>query len=113
MADHYNAADIVVSVPSSDSSPKSVYEAMFCKKPIVISDLEWSYELLNDCNCLERAKVRDSAQLFDSIEKIIIDQVYSQKLAVNAQKAAHKYFDYEKNMSQIERIMLEMINTKG
>ena len=112
MADHYNAADIIVSVPSSDSSPKSVYEAMFCKKPIVISDLEWSYELLNDCNCIERAKVRDSAQLFASIEKIIIDQEYSQKLAVNAIKVANKHFDYEKNMSQIERIMLEMINAK-
>jgi glycosyltransferase involved in cell wall biosynthesis len=109
MADHYNAADIIVSVPSSDSSPKSVYEAMFCKKPIVVSDLEWSYELLGDCNCLERTRVRDSQKLFVSIEKLIIDSVYSQKLAANGLLAAQKYFNYEKNMIQMEEIMGEKI----
>jgi len=112
MADHYNAADIIVSIPSSDSSPKSVYEAMFCKKPIVVSDLEWSYELLGDCDCLERASVRDPDQLVASIEKIIIDPVYSQKLAKNSLLAAHKYFDYEKNMIQMEKIMTEWVHGK-
>jgi hypothetical protein len=78
---------------------------MLCKKPIVVSDLEWSYELLGDCDCLERTGVRDSDQLFTSIEKIIIDPVYSQKLAKNSLLAAHKYFDYEKNMIRMEEIM--------
>jgi len=109
MADHYNAADVIVSIPSSDSSPKSVYEAMFCKKPVVVSDLEWSYEFLGDCDCLERTSIRDSNQLCASIEKIISDPVYSQKLAKNALLAAHKYFDYEKNMIQMEKIMGEGI----
>ena len=44
MAELYNASDIVISIPNSDSSPKSVYEAMFCKKPVIVSDLEWSNE---------------------------------------------------------------------
>ena len=44
MAKIYNASDIVISIPDSDSSPASVYEAMFCKKPVIISDLEWSNE---------------------------------------------------------------------
>jgi len=112
MADHYNAADVIVSIPSSDSSPKSVYEAMFCKKPIVVSDLEWSYELLGDCDCLERTSIRDSNQLCNSIEKIITDPIYSQKLAKNALLSAHKYFDYEKNMIQMEEIMTEKIYEK-
>ena len=34
-------ADVMVSVPSSDSSPLSVYEAMACKTPVIISDLSW------------------------------------------------------------------------
>lgn len=105
MADHYNAADIIVSVPSSDSSPKSVYEAMFCKKPIVISDLEWSHELLGDSECLERVKVRDYKQLFLSIEKIIINPKHSKNLADESFIAAHKYFNYHKNMVEMEKIM--------
>jgi len=37
----YRDSDVVVSVPSSDSSPRSVYEAMACGIPVIISDLEW------------------------------------------------------------------------
>ena len=49
---YYNACDLAISVPNSDSSPKSVYEAMFCGKPVIISDLEWSYELLDQFECV-------------------------------------------------------------
>lgn len=105
MADHYNAADLVVSIPSSDSSPKSVYEAMFCQKPIIVSDLEWSYELLGNCDCIERIADKDLNQLFSSIEKIIIDPKYSKKMAKKSFLTAHKYFDYYKNMSEIEQKM--------
>ncbi len=37
----YRDADVVVSVPSSDSSPASIYEAIACKTPVVISELPW------------------------------------------------------------------------
>ena len=110
MSRHYNVADVVVSIPSSDSSPKSVYEAMFCKKPIVVTDLEWSYELLDDCDCIKRVSVRNSDQLCTSLEKIITNPEYSQKLANNALLAAHKYFDYESNMKKMEFIMKKNIN---
>jgi glycosyltransferase involved in cell wall biosynthesis len=38
---YYADADITVSVPSSDSSPFSVYEAMATKTPVIVSDLPW------------------------------------------------------------------------
>ena len=111
MADHYNAADIIVSVPSSDSSPKSVYEAMFCQKPIVVSDLQWSYELLDD-KCIARVSARDSKQLTATINKIITNIEYAQNLADNALLTAHKYFDYKKNMIKMESLMIMGINEK-
>jgi glycosyltransferase involved in cell wall biosynthesis len=107
MAEHYNVADIIVSVPSSDSSPKSVYEAMFCGKPVVVTDLEWSHELLGDCDCLSRVSVRDVSQLSKSIANIIGDDVTAARLSSNALLNAHKYFDYEKNMKQMEKIMVD------
>lgn len=46
MADYYRAADVCVSIPSSDSSPRSVWEAMACGSPCVLSDLPWVHELI-------------------------------------------------------------------
>lgn len=41
MPDYYRAADVSVSVPSSDGSPRTVWEAMACGSPLVLSDLPW------------------------------------------------------------------------
>ena len=46
MPDVYRAADVVVSIPSSDSSPRSVWEALACGGPVVVSDLPWAREEL-------------------------------------------------------------------
>jgi glycosyltransferase involved in cell wall biosynthesis len=46
MARYYQAADVCVSIPSSDSSPRSVWEAMACGCPVVVSDLPWVGELI-------------------------------------------------------------------
>ena len=49
MPDFYRLADVVVSVPISDSSSVSVLEALACGRPIVASDLpsirEWLWDL--------------------------------------------------------------------
>ena len=46
MAAYYQVADVCVSIPSSDSSPRSVWEAMACGCPVVVSDLPWVRELI-------------------------------------------------------------------
>ena len=46
MVEWYQAADVCVSVASSDSSPRSVWEAMATGTPCVVSDLPWVHELI-------------------------------------------------------------------
>jgi glycosyltransferase involved in cell wall biosynthesis len=46
MVDWYRAADVCVSVASSDSSPRSVWEAIASGTPCVLSDLPWVHELI-------------------------------------------------------------------
>jgi glycosyltransferase involved in cell wall biosynthesis len=48
MAQYYRAADVCVSIPSSDSAPRSVFEAMACGVPCVLSDLPWVHEQLRN-----------------------------------------------------------------
>lgn len=44
----YRAADVVVSLPSSDSSPATAWEALACARPVVVSDLQWARAELHD-----------------------------------------------------------------
>lgn len=37
----YADAEVVLSVPSSDSSPSTVYEALACEAPVIVSELPW------------------------------------------------------------------------
>ena len=46
MRDYYRAAEIFVSIPWSDSSPRSVWEAMACGSACVLSDLPWVHDLI-------------------------------------------------------------------
>jgi glycosyltransferase involved in cell wall biosynthesis len=48
LADYYRAASVCVSIPSSDSSPRTVWEAMACGCPCVLSDLPWVHEAIED-----------------------------------------------------------------
>jgi glycosyltransferase involved in cell wall biosynthesis len=46
MAELYSAADVVVSVPSSDGLPQSLFEAMACGAPVVLLDLPSYHEVV-------------------------------------------------------------------
>ncbi len=48
MAAYYRVADVCVSIASSDSAPRSVFEAMACGAPCVLSDLPWVHEQIGD-----------------------------------------------------------------
>ena len=104
MATKYNAADIIISIPSSDSSPRSVYEGMFCKKPVIISDLEWNHEFL-DQNCVYSINNPSEEKLATAIKTLFNDKKLKEKISKNAVQVAKKYFDYESNMIKMEKIM--------
>lgn len=64
---YYADSDIVVSIPSSDSSPRSVYEAMACYKPVIISELPWYHKkFLKNTNIIV-IPVRDEIALAKAI----------------------------------------------
>ena len=109
MPSYYNAADLVISIPDSDSSPKTVYEAMFCKKPVIVSDLDWVYEILGDKNCIIKVDHKNNETIRDSILKLYEDHNYKKQLSDNALRVSKQFFDYHENMSKMESIMISEI----
>ena len=107
MAEIYNSSDIVVSIPSSDSSPKSVYEAILCKKPVIISDLDWSYEFFSDPLSILRITKIDHKELAKKIEYLIDNPNFKNLAIQKSFKIAKENFDYVKNMKKLENIMFD------
>lgn len=104
MSKIYNAADIILSIPTSDSSPKSVYEAMFCKKPVIVSDIDWTYEILSNADIF-RVKLRDVNETSNAIISLINNKELREDISKNAHKTAQLNFSYRNNMLKMEEIM--------
>jgi glycosyltransferase involved in cell wall biosynthesis len=73
---YYNIdADLMVSIPSSDSSPFSVYEAMAVKTPVIVSDLPWFKGKFINGKHLIAVPAQDEMVLAQSIIKLINKEV--------------------------------------
>jgi len=67
----YKDSDVVVSVPSSDSSPFSVYEAMATLTPVIVSDLPWLKDKFKQGKHLLTVRVQDENQLAEQVLKVL------------------------------------------
>jgi glycosyltransferase involved in cell wall biosynthesis len=61
MPDFYRLADVVISVPESDSAAITMLEALACQRPLVVSDLPAIREWLGDLEGPELVPVGDVA----------------------------------------------------
>jgi glycosyltransferase involved in cell wall biosynthesis len=92
MADVYRAADVVLSIPSSDSSPRSVWEALACGRPVIVSDLPWARdELTPGGNAL--LTTLDTAAIATCTERLLEDGALSQRLGIQARTLALRELD--------------------
>jgi glycosyltransferase involved in cell wall biosynthesis len=109
MAKYYRSADVTLSVPSSDSSPKSVYESMACGTPVIVSDLPWTKEHLQEKVNVLKVKVNTPKMIKESILELYNNKPLRLELIKNGIQIAKDVFDYEANMSKMESIMLRTI----
>lgn len=106
MPHYYNAADMIISIPDSDSSPKSVYEAMFCKKPVIVSDLDWVNETLGDKDCVIKVDHKNIESIKNAVIRLCKDNDYRDRISNNALYVSKKFFDYYENMEKMESLMI-------
>ena len=93
-------ADVIVSVPSSDSSPFSVYEAMATQTPVIVSDLPWVSDNFTPNKDLLVVEVKDDEKLSNKIIEIL---KHKEALDVNS---AYNIV-YERVNKDVENLKLE------
>jgi glycosyltransferase involved in cell wall biosynthesis/SAM-dependent methyltransferase len=104
---YYRVADAFVSVPRSDSSPRSVWEAMACGVPCVLSDLPWVHELIED----ERDALvvtPEPAPVADALLRVIGDAALSARLAGAARRLVVEHRSQAHEMDRLEGVYAEL-----
>ena len=114
MADYYRAADVCVSIPSSDSSPRSVWEAMGCGAPCVLSDLPWVHELIRD----EREALVvpvDAIAVANAIQRMLDEPELADGITARARSLVEHHRDREVELDRLaaiyERVAIERRGT--
>jgi glycosyltransferase involved in cell wall biosynthesis len=91
MAQLYRAADITISIPDSEGFGVSVYEAMACGCPTIISDLPvFDNDLVHNFNILKVPK-SDIQETSSAIYKLLEDKQLQNRLTVNALEIIAKF----------------------
>ena len=68
-------ANVVLSVLTSDSSPRSVYEAMACGNPVIISELPWYHGKFESGIDFLTVPVKNKTKLANSILQILKGEI--------------------------------------
>ena len=103
LADYYRAASVCVSIASSDSAPRSVWEAMACGCPCVVSDLPWVHELIEDGRDALVTPI-DAARVADAIGRVVRDEALAATLAANGRSLVERHHH---RGAQIDRLIAE------
>lgn len=103
MADYYRAADVCISIPSSDSSPRSVWEAMGCGTPCVLSDLPWVHELIHDGR--EALVVSpDAESVANAIARLFGQEGLREEIAAGARRLVELYRDRDAELDRLTEV---------
>jgi glycosyltransferase involved in cell wall biosynthesis len=100
MAWYYQAADVCVSIPSSDSSPRSVWEAMACGCPVVLSDLPWVHELIAPDSAAMVVPVEVEA-VAGAILRVLGDTPLAARLSQRGRELAEAHRDRTAEMDRL------------
>lgn len=104
------AADVSVSVPSSDGTAMAVLEALACETPLIVSDLPSNREWIEDGINGLIVPVRDQAALHDRILDVLLDrEEYRTRFREQNRPLVEARADREAHMKKMDDIYHTLI----
>lgn len=111
MAVWYMAADICVSIPSSDGVSIAVLEAMSCATPVVMTDLPaYTDGFFQDQSQVVKIPVNDSQVLADTLMDLLVHEKKMQQIGQKAREAVCRYADHRRAMYRIDEIYQSLVS---
>ncbi len=100
---YYNLSNVVVSVPSTDGMPVTLFEAMACQKPVIVGDLSSYNEVVIHGQTGLRVPIRNPQVLGRAIIKICKNPALAQRMVEESQVVLHQYGIFSEQMLRLER----------
>jgi glycosyltransferase involved in cell wall biosynthesis len=104
----FRLADVIVSVPETDSFPETVLEAMACERPIVASDLPAVTPVLGQLDPTAASlvvPVGDAGATAAAIARAVdLDPDLRREMGATLRAHVVQTADYETNMARMERL---------
>jgi glycosyltransferase involved in cell wall biosynthesis len=97
---YFRAADVCISIPRSDSSPRSVWEAMACGCPCVLSDLPWTSELIEEGRHALLTRPEPQA-VAASLERVLGDRDLAARLSAAGRELVERHHDRDAEMRRL------------
>ena len=110
LADLFRGADVVVSIPASDSSPRSAWEALACGVPLVVSDLPWARDELAADDAAVLVPV-DAGAVADAITAILTDRDRAAALSAAGRAVAERDMDPGVQSARIDELYRGVLAT--
>jgi glycosyltransferase involved in cell wall biosynthesis len=107
MRDLFQAAELTVSIAASDSSPRSVWEAMACGSAAIVSDLPWVHELIVDGRHAAVVEPRPAA-VAAAIERLLLGESERWRIVKAARELVERHRNRAVELSRIERCYREL-----
>jgi glycosyltransferase involved in cell wall biosynthesis len=111
LADYYRAADVCISIPDSDSSPRSVWEAMACGCACVVSDLPWAHELIEDGRHALIVGAEPDA-VGGAIRRLLGDPGLATRLGGEARSLVERHRDQRVEMDRLSELYESVARTR-
>jgi glycosyltransferase involved in cell wall biosynthesis len=100
---YFRAADVCLSIPRSDSSPRSVWEAMACGCPCVLSDLPWTSELIEDARHAVLVSPEPQATAA-GLERVLTDRSLADRLRIEGRALVERHHDRNVEMDRLSEL---------
>jgi glycosyltransferase involved in cell wall biosynthesis len=112
LAAMFRAADVAVSIPLSDSSPRSAWEALASGIPLVVSDLPWARDELAgaDAAVLVAGTVEDVEA---GIAHVLTDAAAAGSLALAGRRLAERLMDVNAQFARVDALYRKLGSNEG
>lgn len=101
MPHYFAASDVVLSLPSSDSRPSSIFEAMACGVPTVAGELLQLHEIMVDGETGLLAPLGDGQATGAAVVRLLTEPALRQRVVENALAFVRQEGDYESQMARV------------